>query len=151
MRSWGRIERGRRYRLRPGVYAVVLRDGGRPAADSELLLTVQREPGPELQLPGGGIDAGEGAVAALHRELREETGWRVAGVRRIGAYRRWTYMPEYDLWAEKLCHLYLARAVRRLSAPTEAGHVTVWAPLAEAAGLVASDGDRAMLRRLMGR
>ena len=89
-------EPGRRYVLRRGVYAVLPLGG-------DLLLTLQSQPHPDLQLPGGGIDPGESPIAALHREVIEETGWRIADPRRIGAFRRFAYMPEYDLWAEKLC------------------------------------------------
>ncbi len=88
-----------RYQRRPGVYAVLL-------LGNDALLTHQAEPIPEFQLPGGGIDPGESPVAALHREVFEETGWRIGSPRRLGAFRRFTYMPEYDLWAEKLCHIY---------------------------------------------
>jgi 8-oxo-dGTP diphosphatase len=78
----------------------------------------------------------------------EETGWRIAGPRRIGAYRRFSYMPEYRLWAEKVCTVYLARAVRRLAAPAEAGHHAVIVPLSAAPPLVASAGDAAFLARV---
>ena len=73
----------RRHRRRPGVYAVIRLGGG-------VLLTVQAsgDGAPELQLPGGGVDPGEQPLAALHREVLEETGWRIAGVRRVGAFRR---------------------------------------------------------------
>ena len=119
------VKAGQRYRRRPGVYAVLLR------GDS-LLATLQAEPVPEFQLPGGGIDRGEQPIAALHREVFEETGWKIDVTRRLGAFRRFTYMPEYDLWAEKLCTVYLARPVLRLGPPTEAGHTAVWLPVDEA-------------------
>ena len=108
-------EPGRRYTQRVGVYALLPR--GR-----SLLLTCQTEPGPDLQLPGGGIDPGESPVPALHREVYEETGWRIAKPERVGAFRRFTYMPEYDLWAEKVCLIYRARPVRRMGPPTEDIH-----------------------------
>ena len=57
---------------------------------------------------------------ALHRECREETGWRIRVLRRIGAYQRYAYMPEYGLWAHKVCAVYLARPVRRLGAADRA-------------------------------
>ena len=132
---------GQRYRRRPGVYAVLLR------GDS-ILATFQQAPVPEFQLPGGGIDAGEQPVAALHREVIEETGWKIAVLHRIGAFRRFTYMPEYDLWAEKLCTVYLARPVLRLGPPSEAGHTAVWLPVAEAVEHLRNPGDRAMLAAL---
>ena len=129
-----------RYRLRPGVYALLVRDG-------QVLLTHQAQPVPEFQLPGGGIDPGEPVVPALHREVIEETGWRIATPRRIGAFRRFTYMPEYDLWAEKLCHIYMARPTLRLGPPTEEGHTAHWTTAQKAADLVGNDGDRMFIRK----
>jgi 8-oxo-dGTP diphosphatase len=134
------VKAGQRYRRRPGVYAVLLR------GDS-LLTTFQMEPLPEFQLPGGGIDQGEHPIAALHREVFEETGWKIAIARRLGAFRRFTYMPEYDLWAEKFCTIYLARPIRRLGPPSEAGHSAVWLPVEEAVHRLGNPGDRAMLAR----
>jgi 8-oxo-dGTP diphosphatase len=129
-----------RYRRRPGIYAVVI-DGG------EVLLTHQAEPVPEFQLPGGGLDPGEQPLPALHREVLEETGWRILPLRHLGAFRRFTYMPEYDLWAEKICAVWLARPLRRLGPPAEAGHTAVWAPLAVAARIAGNPGDRHFLSR----
>lgn len=133
---------GRRYTRRPGVYAVLLDRGG-------LLVTHQAAPTPEFQLPGGGIDPGEHPIAALHREVMEETGWHIAGLRRLGAFRRFTFMPEYELWAEKLCTVYLARPTLRISAPTEAGHQAVWLDPKDALQLLGNEGDRAMLARAL--
>ena len=62
---------GQIYRRRPGVYAILLRG-------DDILLTHQAEPDNEFQLPGGGIDPGEHPLPALHREVMEETGWRIA-------------------------------------------------------------------------
>lgn len=143
MRRYGEpVKRGQHYRRRPGAYAVIL-DG------DSLLATHQMEPVPEFQLPGGGIDPGEHPIPALHREIYEETGWRVQIERRLGAYRRFTYMPEYDRWAEKVCTIYLARPVLRLGPPTEAGHTAVWMPAIVALDLLGTDGDRAMLAQAL--
>lgn len=129
---------GQTYRRRAGVYAILL-DG------DAMLTTLQAEPWPEYQLPGGGIDAGEQPIAALHREVMEETGWHITNVRRLGAFRRFTYMPEYDLWAEKLCAVYLARPVLQIGPPTEPGHQAVWMDPSDALRLLGNPGDRAML------
>ena len=132
----------RRYRLRPGAYAILPRAG-------QLLLTVQRaEDGPDIQLPGGGIDPGESPVFALHREVYEETGWRIARPRRLGAFRRFVFMPEYDLWAEKLCHIYLARPTLQLGPPVEPDHEAIWAAPAIAADILGNAGDRHFVSRL---
>ena len=103
----------------------------------------------EVQLPGGGIDAGEHPVAALHREVFEETGWSIAAPRRLGAFRRFTYMPEYDLWAEKLCTIYLALPVRRHGPPSEPGHTALWLSPEAALGMLYNDGDADFLARAM--
>lgn len=138
------IKPGMRYRRRAGVYGVLL-DG------DAVLLTHQAEPIPEYQLPGGGIDPGENPIATLHREVFEETGWHIAGLRHIGTYRRFTYMPEYDKWAEKLCTVFLARPVLRLGPPTEAGHTAIWTDARTALGILGNAGDRAMLARALRR
>lgn len=137
------IVSGKHYVRRPGVYALLPRGG-------ELLLTHQARPVPEFQLPGGGIDPGESPLAALHREVWEETGWRIAAPRRIGAFRRFTYMPEYEIWAEKLCTVYVARPVRALGDPVEPGHSALWATADTAAEIVGNDGDRAFVRHYFG-
>lgn len=126
---------GTRYVLRHGAYALLPR--GR-----SMLLTYWDGEEPEFQLPGGGIDPGESPIRALHREVMEETGWTISGPKRLGAFRRFTYMPEYDLWAQKLCTIYVARPVLQLSDPTEPNHTAVWTPIETAAALLGNDGDK---------
>lgn len=99
----------------------------------------------EFQLPGGGIDAGESPISALHREVSEETGWRIAPMCRLTTYQRFVYMPEYDLWAKKVCHIFVGRPVLKISAPSEPQHSAVWVPQSEALHLLASIADRKVL------
>lgn len=139
-----RTRPGVRYKARPGIYAVLVRNGS-------VLLTHQSKPHPEYQLPGGGIDPGEHPIPALHREVMEETGWRIGVLRRLGAFRRFTYMPEYDLWAEKVCHIFSARPSLRTGPPLEPGHSAVWAEPDAAISLVANDGDRIFLKQALAR
>ncbi len=131
----------RTYTTRPGAYGVIL-DGG------DLLVTEQAEPERELQLPGGGVDPGEGAVRALHRECLEETGWRISVSRRLGAFQRYVYMPEYDLWARKVCHVYLCRPTLRRGPPSEPGHRALWMPLDTARAMLSNEGERRFLDRI---
>lgn len=141
MRRYGEsVKQDQKYRPRPGVYAVILHK-------NQLLATHQDDPTPEFQLPGGGIDPGEHPLPALHREVYEETGWHIRIVARLGAYRRFAYMPEYDKWAEKICTIYLASPVLRISDPTEPGHAAVWMPAATGLDLLSNEGDRAFLRK----
>jgi len=137
MRRFGEpVIPGQTYRTRPGAYAII-REGG------DVLVT--ESPDGEVQLPGGGIDPGEGVLRALHRECREETGWTIRIERRLGAYLRFCYLPDYGFWARKVCHIYLCRPARRIGAPAEDGHRALWMPIATALTLLESDGDRAFL------
>lgn len=126
---------GVKYVLRPGVYSIL-------ANGRDVLLTHQQDPEPEFQLPGGGIDPGESPISALHREVYEETGYRISQARRLGVFRRFVFMPEYDMWAEKVSHVYLARPALRIGPPAEAGHTPIWVDVAEAADMVANPGDQ---------
>ena len=125
---------GTRYQLRPGAYAILPRNG-------KLLVTFQGDPHFQFQLPGGGIDAGESPLQALHREVFEETGWRIANPRKLGTFRRFVFMPEYGINAEKLCHIYRAHPVRPHGPPSEAGHDARWLTHKDALSLLYNDGD----------
>lgn len=132
-----------RYIRRPGVYAILPLQGG-------VLLTAQIADVVDVQLPGGGIDPGESSIHALHREVMEETGWRISSPRKLGAFRRFAYMPEYDLWAEKICHVFVARPVYPVSAPIEPDHEVLIVSANDAVGLLGNDGDRLFLKRYFG-
>lgn len=128
------------YRVRPGAYAILPLKG-------RFLMTAQMEPQVDVQLPGGGIDPGESPLQALHREVLEEIGWRIARPRRLGAFRRFVFMPEYDLWAEKLCHVYFAHPVRQITDPIEPDHATLVLSGADAQAALGNAGDRMFLTR----
>ncbi|GFE49335.1 NUDIX hydrolase [Roseobacter cerasinus] len=129
-----------RYVLRPGAYAIL-------PLKRRVLLTAQIAEKVDIQLPGGGIDPGESAIHALHREVMEETGWRIAAPRKLGSFRRFVFMPEYDIWAEKLCHVYRARPVRQVAVPSEPDHETLVLSPADALECLGNDGDRLFLAR----
>lgn len=124
------------YTKRPGAYAVVLRG-------SDVLMTIEDngQTGPEIQIPGGGIDPGEHPIAALHREVMEETGWRINVSHKMGVYKRFCYMPEYDLWAEKICHIYVATPVLKYGAPLESHHSVIWTKLENLVELITNPTD----------
>ncbi len=127
-----------KFRIRHGAYAIITRG-------HDILLTQQTLEFVEIQLPGGGIDPGEGPLSALHREAFEETGWKIAPVRKLGAYRKFVYMPEYDRHAEKICHIYHCHAVRQLSDPIEPGHRAIWTDHNTALDILDNKGDRHFL------
>lgn len=129
---------GQKYTNRPGAYAIILGKRG-------LLLTYQDEPYFEFQLPGGGIDPGETPLPALHREIMEETGWHVSIQHHVQTYQRYTYMPEYKIYARKICKIYLAQAIREVSEPIEKDHTACWVDPKKAVTMLASIGDAAVL------
>jgi 8-oxo-dGTP diphosphatase len=131
-----------KYTLRPGAYAILPLGGA-------ILLTVQMADRPDVQLPGGGIDPGESPLQALHREVLEETGWRIARPKRLGAFRRFVFMPEYELWAEKLCHVYVAHPVHRIQDASEPDHETMLLTPHDALDVLGNDGDRMYLSRFL--
>ncbi|MDF3414967.1 NUDIX hydrolase [Sulfitobacter sp. M57] len=135
---------GQRYHLRPGVYAIL-------PIKRRFLLTAQVARDIDVQLPGGGIDAGESPLQALHREVLEEIGWRIAAPRRLGAFRRFVFMPEYDLWAEKLCHVYVAHPVRQIAEPTEPDHITLILSGKDAVETLGNDGDSMFMQQFISR
>ena len=73
-------------------------------------------------MPGGGIDKGENSIQALHREVLEETGWLISKPRFLGVYKRFVYMPEYKMYAEKICKIYHAVPSLKTSNLLEKGH-----------------------------
>lgn len=135
--------KGQRYTLRPGAYAIL-------PFGSNFLLTAETAGDIDIQLPGGGIDPGESPRQALYREVLEEIGWTIARPRRIGAFRRFVFMPEYDLWAEKLCHVYVAHPVRQIAHATEPHHLTLVLTAQEAIQALGNDGDRFFLADYVG-
>ena len=106
-----------KYQRRVGAYGIILQK-------NDLILTEQitKENGIELQLPGGGTNENESLIRALYREVLEETGWLISNPRFLGVYKRFVYMPEYKMYAEKVCKIYHAIPSRKTSNILEKGH-----------------------------
>lgn len=130
---------GLHYRDRPGAYGILLRGG-------EVLLAEQAG---ELLLPGGGIDPGESPVQALHREVIEETGWRIGPARRVGVFARHCWLIEEKWFARKIQHIYLARPIRPLGPPLEPDHTPVWMRAADAPDRLAVEGEAMALEAVL--
>ena len=94
-----------------GAFALLLDDDGR------VLCVKQNYPPHEWTLPGGRVEPNESPLAALHREIMEETGCRIAIERHVGTCARTD--------ADDLVLLFAARIVERAA----------WAPDGEIADL----------------
>jgi ADP-ribose pyrophosphatase len=107
------------------------------ANDNVLLVRQFRKPVEKdlLEIPAGGIDAGEDPVAAVIREMQEETGFLPKKVERLGGfYSAPGYCTEY-------LHLYLATDLvpSQLHAEDTESISLVPMPVSEIPGLLASD------------
>jgi 8-oxo-dGTP diphosphatase len=136
----------RPYRDRIGVYGLIRHRDGR-------LLSVRQisEGKDEMQLPGGGVDPGEQPLAALHREVREETGWVIGAPRHFVTFQSFTWLWDYRYWARKVHVIYLARAIHPLGPPSEPEHIVHWLAPALAEKVLDVPGDRETVRRAMAR
>lgn len=114
----------------PGAVAVL------PFLDKSTIVLVEqyRHPVGEttLEIPAGKLDAGEGLMACLRRELREETGYSAGRLRPLLSF--WP-TPAFS---NELLHIYLAEKLRSgRSAPDEDEFLrVVHMPFAEALKLV---------------
>ena len=120
------------YTRRPGAYAII-------KVKNNILLTFQDD---ENQLPGGGIDKNEGPLKALYREVMEETGWIISVQKKISTYQKFIFMPEYNLWAQKICSVYVAKGIYPISDPTETNHFPFLTAPAVASRILHSPADR---------
>ena len=108
------------------------------AEDNVVLVNQFRKPLEKelLEIPAGGIEAGEDAVAAVRREMREETGYLPQKVERLGGfYAAPGYCTEY-------LHLYLATDLvpSSLFAEDTESIRLVRVPVSQVPGLIDSGG-----------
>ena len=116
-----KVDRKAKYQRRVGAYGIIVHN-------NELLLTEQitSENNIEVQLPGGGSNEGESLIQTLYREVLEETGWGIKVLKKNGVFQRFTYMPEYKIWAHKICHVYKCVATIKKTKILEKNHRSVF-------------------------
>ncbi len=120
---------GKNYLDRPSVYGLAFNGWGR-------LLVVRVPRKDQLVLPGGGVDPGEESAAALHREIREETGFGVRVLGDLGRANEFIVTRNKGKAQNKLGSFYLVALTARLGPPLEPDH--------EVHGLTGSEAGRAL-------
>jgi ADP-ribose pyrophosphatase YjhB (NUDIX family) len=122
-----RAEAGAAYPL-VTVGALIIGPSGR------LLLIRTHKWGGRWGVPGGKVDWGESLLAAVHREVREETGLQLAEVR-WGPLQEAVLHPEFHREAHFLLVNVIARATGEAVTLNDEAQAFAWCTPAEAAAL----------------
>ncbi len=138
--------------LRVGAYAVVV-------VDERVLLTQMADhtPVPRLWgLPGGGVDHGEAPLAAVVREVHEETAHDLVEVRLadVGSHHFVAHSPRGRLEDFHSVQVIYTAGVREVREPEvlDVGGSTLaarWVDLGDVASLALTPGTREWLSRLL--
>ncbi len=115
--QFGEKEAGLVYHERPSVYGIAYNKKG------EILVAMARQ---SLVLPGGGIDDGETAEQALHREVLEETGWAIKIIGETCRANEYSISIRKARATNKLARFFRIKAVKRLHDPVEDDHSPLW-------------------------
>ena len=118
-----------------GAYALVRDGGGR-------LLLVRGQNG-RCYLPGGRIESGEDARAALAREIQEECGWSAVAEAPLGKAQQSIMAGSVDLDAT----YWRARLIASHGRSGE--HELLWVAPATAVDLLHRTGDRAIVAAVL--
>ena len=112
-----------RFTSRPGAYALVMDE-----ADRLLVVRVRGR----YHLPGGGLDRREDSASAVVREVREETGYTISLLDRIGEARQ--FLQTADLGPINKLGVYYRGKIELgvpRSSPQEHDHEVLWIDLGE--------------------
>jgi len=130
---------GKDYRPRAGAYAVITDEHGRLALFHR---------GDRYFLPGGGIELGETPEAALSREVREEIGWTVAILRKIGEATQYVITKNNEHCAIQGTY-FEARLLHQIGQPEEPDDELLWLPQPEAIALLPRQSDAWAIAQLL--
>lgn len=116
--QFGRPASGLTYAERPSAFSLLPRADGRVAF-------VEIGPDRFLDLPGGGVEAGEEARDAAVREAREEAGLHVQVHDEIAYAGQFAFMDD-GFPVNKLCRFFRATEIAPAQTPLEDDHVLSW-------------------------
>ena len=115
------------YRDRPAAFGVLERDG------LVALVSVQKPRHPAwLDLPGGAIDPGEDAAAALIREFGEEAGLRIAPGEMLGEADQYFINTDGEAFNNRQTLFAVRLLAEAPELKVEVDHTLVWLPILDA-------------------
>ncbi|HVE59045.1 MAG TPA: NUDIX domain-containing protein [Pyrinomonadaceae bacterium] len=98
MKEFGEKIKGARYFVRPGSYGVFIK--------AYCVGVIKSDVFGKYFLVGGGINKGETEIEALRREAREEIGFEIEILTKIGAAADYFYAALDQKYIAKVCHFY---------------------------------------------
>jgi len=105
------------YVPRPGAYGLILNGEGR--------IAVMQTPRGDF-LPGGGTEGDESPEETLVREVREECGFSVEIIERLGEAAEYRSTAGHEFSIRKECVFFAATVGDECGATTEANHTLIW-------------------------
>lgn len=127
---------------RPGAYALLVDEQGRVA--------IVRESGAYF-LPGGGIEPGETPEEALRREVREECGFEIEILRKLGQADEYVYSTAEERAYLKCGVFYFARRGESPDGPTTDPPELAWLEPERAIEQLSPGCHAWVIRQVMGR
>ena len=110
-------EEGIEYRIRPGAYAIILRE-----EDNKIGIVTD---GNGIFFLGGGIEKGEDKLSALKRELIEESGYSLKNIQLFDKVSSYVYSGTRG-YLEVQATIYIARFDKKITDPIEKDHEILW-------------------------
>ncbi len=110
-------EKGVQYRVRPGAYAIIVRE-----EDDKIGIVTD---GKDIFYLGGGIEEGESELEALKRELIEEAGYTLKNIQEFDKIGSYLFAEEHG-YLEVIANVFIAEFDEKITEPVEKDHHIIW-------------------------